>query len=369
MTEQEAWLLLNKTPGLGSTRINLLLNHFGDVSSIIKTKSFPENLKIPSKSREFLNLNNSIDAIKNDLKLLEHEQNHLLTVNSDLYPPLLKQISSPPPILFVKGNVSNLLMPQIAVVGSRNATSTGKQNCQAFCSHLANSGITITSGLALGIDGEAHQAALNAQGSTLAVMATGLDSVYPSKHRQLAHDIVNQGGALVTEFSSGTKPNSFNFPQRNRLICGLSMGTLVVEAGLKSGSLISARLTMECNRPVLAIPGSIHNPLAKGCHQLIKQGAKLVESAQDILEEMTPMAHSLSQNLQSKLESLDQNIDLSNLSPIEIKVYNSLKYDPLHVDEISQTCNLSSAELSPVLLNLELEGLVNQVSGGCYIKK
>ncbi len=219
---------------------------------------------------------------------LEGDNRHLITLHDARYPTLLREIDDAPPMLFIQGDPTILNLPQIAIVGSRNPSASGRQTATDFAHFLASAGLAITSGLADGIDGAAHQGALETKNSTLAVTGTGLDRVYPAKHRELAHRIAEQG-ALISELPPGTPPIPANFPRRNRIISGLSLGTLVVEAAQKSGSLITARLATEQGREVFAIPGSIHNPLARGCHALIRQGAKLVETAGDILEELAPL--------------------------------------------------------------------------------
>ncbi|CAG0910748.1 unnamed protein product, partial [Cyprideis torosa] len=220
-----------------------------------------------------------------DLNWLSHDKHYILPITSEQYPSLLRAIDDPPPLIYVVGDPNLLSYPQLAVVGSRNATRAGIANAEAFSLHLASAGLGITSGLALGIDTAAHRGALKADGITLAVAGTGLDGVYPARNRSLAEEIARTG-ALISEFPIGTRPSPENFPRRNRIISGLSLGTLVIEAAAKSGSLITARLASEQGREVFAIPGSIHNPLARGCHQLIRQGAKLVETGDDILEEL-----------------------------------------------------------------------------------
>jgi DNA processing protein len=210
-------------------------------------------------------------------------------VNDGRYPPLLREIPQAPPVLFVHGDPDCLRVPQLAMVGTRNPTPSGRETARQFAAHLAGAGMIITSGLALGIDAAAHQGALAGGGRTIAVMGTSLDRVYPAKHRDLARAIAERG-ALVSELPTGTPALAENFPRRNRLISGLALGVLVVEAALQSGSLITARLALDQGREVFAIPGSIHNPLAKGCHALIRQGAKLVETANDIVEELGALA-------------------------------------------------------------------------------
>jgi DNA processing protein len=363
---EHAWLLLSRTLGLGNVKINNLIKHFESIENIFSQSSFPSHLKIPLTAVSTIK-NPNFKKITNDIKWLEKQGNHILTIDDDLYPPLLKQINSPPSILFVTGDPNVLLQPQLAVVGSRNATPIGLKNTQSFCNSLAKSHITITSGMALGVDGKAHRAALDAGGKTIAVMGTGLDIVYPAKHKELAHDI-SQNGALVSEFPVGTKAHAHNFPQRNRIICGLSLGTLVVEAGLKSGTLITARQTMEINRPVMAIPGSIHCPTAKGCHLLIKQGAKLIESAEEIIEELTPLAQSLSLQIKEKLDLLDKKPYITVECDGQEHLLSLVDYEPTPIDEIISKSGLSAQEVSSVLLILELEEKIQTLPGAHYIR-
>lgn len=366
MDSGEAWLLLNKIKGLGIVKIKKLLTVHETVENIFKQKNFPDYIKLNEETKEAIRGANS-DLIRNDLEWLAKDNNHILPVNDDLYPPLLKKSDSPPPLLYITGNPNILLQPQLAVVGSRNATSVGLKNTYSFCSSLAANGLTITSGMALGVDGTAHKAAIEAKGTTIAVMGNGLDTVYPAKHRELAH-LIAQNGALVSEFSIGTKPHHYNFPRRNRIICGLSLGTLVIEAGLQSGTLITARQTMENNRPVMAIPGSIHSPLAKGCHFLIKQGAKLIESASEIIEELTPLAHSLTEDLSGKIKDIEAR-DKGDKSEHEHQnVLEAIGYEATSINQIIEKTGFEISELSSVLLILELEDKIQVLAGAHYIR-
>lgn len=374
MDYNQAWLLLTHTKGLGSVKIAALLSHFDSVEEIFnQSSSFPPHLKIPSPIQSLLKTPD-FNSIKSDLAWLQKPNNKIIALDNDLYPPLLKQTDSPPPLLYVTGDPNLLLLPQLAVVGSRNATPIGLKNTHAFCYALAKNGLVITSGMALGVDGKAHQAALEAGGKTIAVMGTGLDVVYPAKHQKLAHSIA-ENGALISEFPTGTKPNAHNFPRRNRIICGLSLGTLVVEAGVQSGTLITARQTMEINRPVMAIPGSIHSPQAKGCHLLIKQGAKLVESAQEILEELIPLAQSLSLQIQEKLSLLEnKTVQTENKSYIKDEendqnlILNLIMYDSTPIDEIISKSGMKPQEVASLLLILELEDKIQALPGAQYIR-
>ncbi len=287
--ELESWIRLWRVSGIGSKKFQLLLNYFDSPAAALaaNTSQLTQAGLSQKDANNILDQKNNDDAAKLDLEWLEaSDKHHIITLNSPEYPQRLKQINDAPALLYVHGNLSILRDPQLSIVGSRNPTQSGHNNAYEFAKYLGQTGLCITSGLALGVDGAAHQGAIDGNGPTIAIIATGIDRVYPAKHRELAHKIV-ESGAIVSEFPIGTHPDSRHFPRRNRIISAMSYGVLVVEAALKSGSLITARLAMEQNREVFAIPGSIHNPLAKGCHQLIRQGAKLVETAEDILEEMS----------------------------------------------------------------------------------
>jgi DNA processing protein len=289
-------------------------------------------------------------------------QNHLIAIGDNDYPELLGQISRPPSELFVRGEPGLLQMPALAIVGSRNPTQAGARNAFEFARHLGGMGFCIVSGLAEGIDTAAHRGALDAGAATVAFLGHGIDRVYPASNRDLAHEIAAHG-ALVSEFPLGTHPGRENFPQRNRLISGMSLGTLVVEAARRSGSLITARFAGEQGREVFALPGSIHNPLARGCHQLIRQGAKLVETADDIVAELAPLASHLLQNsLESTANESPANTDDEEY--VQLKKY--LSHDPIGVDELVNNSGLTIDQVSSMLLILELEGVVEPLSGGRY---
>ena len=288
------------------------------------------------------------------LRWLEEPGNQVVTFADQAYPRLLLEITDPPPVLYVKGNPDLLDRAALAVVGSRNATQQGRANAQAFSQELSQGGFTIISGLALGIDAAAHLGGLDAASSSIAVVGTGLDIVYPARNRDLAHRLAGEG-ALVSEFALGMPALAGNFPRRNRLISGLSRGCLVVEAALQSGSLITARYALEQGREVFAIPGSIHSPLSKGCHQLIKQGAKLVESSQDILEELGAAVR-----LRNTATVADE--DEAQENPI----LAALGYDPLDLDTLCERSGLTPDSASAMLLTLELEGVVSRLPGGKF---
>jgi len=315
--------------------------------------------------------------LESDLDWLSLAGNHLVTLDDERYPALLRAIPGHPFALFVRGNPDLLWQPQLAVVGSRNPTAGGVDNAKAFAEFLARSGLAITSGLAEGIDSAAHSAALDAGAATIAVMGTGIDRVYPAKNRDLAARIAQQG-AVLTEFPPGTSAKPGHFPARNRIISGLSLGTLVVEAGLNSGSLITARLASEQGREIFAIPGSIHNPMAKGCHRLIRDGAKLVQTAADILEELQPMAAELAGELREQLEKTDENDvaieageNTPNIGedPDYVNLWSCLGYDPKPIDQLIEQTGLTASAVSSMLLMLELRGMVEVHREGSYSRK
>ena len=285
LVDIQNWLTLSQIAGLSNAGLCQLLAKFGTPDAIFNASKTQLAEIVSSEIAQKITLGIDIDAIAPTLKWLEKDNTHLVTLADETYPKQLLEISNPPAILFAIGNLHWLNHPSIAMVGSRSATPQGEKNAEEFAESLCNQGLCVVSGMALGIDGAAHRGALKANGATIAVVGTGLDIEYPARHRDLAHQIA-QRGFIISEFPLGTSSKAQNFPRRNRIISGLSLGCLVVEANIDSGSLISARLATEQGREVFAIPGSIHSPVAKGCHLLIKQGAKLVENTQDILEEI-----------------------------------------------------------------------------------
>ncbi len=295
-------------------------------------------------------------------------QRSLLTLADADYPKLLLEIADPPVLMYARGRRELLNAPCVAIVGSRNTTPQGESNAEAFSKALAQAGVTVVSGLALGIDAAAHRGALaaaNLQASTIAVVGTGIDRLYPARNKELAQAI-SQHGLILSEYALGTPPLQGNFPRRNRLISGLSRGVLVVEAAVQSGSLITARLAAEQGREVMAIPGSIHSPMSRGCHALIKQGAKLVESAQDVLEELHLNTHILTP-LSTELRTNNmENSDIDNGVYEENTILKTLGYDPMELDELSQRTGEDAATLSAQLLELELMGHVARLPGGRF---
>lgn len=313
--------------------------------------------------------------IESDTEWLAQADHHLLTWDSEEYPALLRDIPSPPAALYVDGNPNTLWRPQIAVIGSRNPTAGGRDNALDFAAELSRQGLTITSGMAAGIDSCAHLAAIKAGGQTVAVMGTGLDRIYPASGKQLAAEISGQG-ALVSEFPPGTGAKRSHFPSRNRIISGLSLGVLVIEAGLNSGTLITARMAGEQGRDVFALPGSIHNPMSKGCHRLIRDGARLVENVVQIMQELAPLAGKLAGELQDQLAQPEQQqLEITagdpqlELDPEYTILWSCLGFDPKPVDSIIEQSGLTARAVSSMLLLLELRGRVEAHSGGAWSRK
>ena len=348
----KAWLALSLIRGLGGEGARRLLKEFGSPDAIFAASSL--SLKALTKPDVVAAINLGIheDVINPVFDWLEDSNNHVVTLADGDYPQSLLNISDPPLLLYVKGRLDLLNQPAFSIVGSRHATPQGIKNAEAFSESLSNQGLCIISGMAHGIDAAAHRGGLKARGSSIAVVGTGLDKVYPAANRELAHALAHQG-VLISEFPLGTPPLAPNFPRRNRIISGLGLGCLVVEASLQSGSLITARLAMEQGRDVFAIPGSIHSPQSKGCHSLIKQGAKLVETAQDVLEELGGLLPAVTTT----------GCATTNNNPALLE---HLGHDPIDMDTLSNRSGLTVSELSAMLLALELDGLVSKLPGGLY---
>lgn len=356
-------MALLRAPGIGPARFARICEHFGSASAAFAAdRGAWAQLELPPAALDYLGAPDWA-GVEQDLAWTKQPSNHLLTLQDAHYPPLLRQIPYPPPLLFVRGDPDWLCAPQLAIVGTRNPTPLGWETAQHFATYLSEAGMVITSGLALGIDAAAHAGALAGGGATIAVMGTSLDRVYPSRHRDLAHRIAERG-ALVSEFPTGTRVMASNFPQRNRLISGLSLGVLVVEAAARSGSLITARQAAEQGREVFAIPGSIHSPLAKGCHALIRQGAKLVETAADILEELGALAN-LTTTATSPALAPDPTAALDD----EYRaLLAAISEQGSGVDALVEQCGLAVEVVSSMLLILELEGYIAAVPGGLYCR-
>jgi DNA processing protein len=372
-------LFLHSLPDVGAVTYTRLMEHFMTAQSVLlQSRSALEAFLKPSALTVLENFRNHPQActltqkVMRDIDWLSARPDiTLLTFEDAAYPTLLRHTSKAPPLLFVRGNVESLCLPQIAIVGSRNPTAGGLENAHRFAQHLASNGFTITSGLALGIDAAAHEGALAGQGKTIAVMGTGIDKIYPTRHHRLAQQILDAGGALVSEFPLGTVAHPTHFPQRNRIISGLSCGVLVVEAALKSGSLITAKIALEQNREIFSIPGSIHNPLARGCHQLIRQGATLTETAQDIVDQLDGFLgyqhHELTRitSTNSVKSQSPETRSLEDLTPQEQSLVAAMGFDPVAIDELVERTGMTVGSLVAQLVSLEIKGFVEQ-QGASY---
>lgn len=426
--EISAWLKLTLANGVGSSVQRSLLKEFGSPQAIFDAGELLIEKYIGQSKAQKLFAAQTDEIIEQTLTWLQlSEQHHIITLADENYPKILLNISDPPTIIYARGNIELLNHQGLAVVGSRNATPQGLLNAENFCQVIANFGLPIISGLALGIDSAAHKGALKAaNGATLAVIGTGINRMYPASNKNLALQILEQNGLIITEFPLNTSPSPENFPRRNRLISGLSLGILVVEATIDSGSLITAKLAAEQGREVFAIPGSIHSPLSKGCHKLIRQGAKLVETANDILEELRfkPYVPNIKkvepklvikkeniENIENNIENIEKTEKIENdkitkakatnkntktatknktkskttnkktakntINKIENnnentnddninKVLNFMGYSPCTLDELVERTNISAAEILTHLLTLEMQGKISTIPGGSY---
>lgn len=354
------WLALIRAPHYGAALGLKLLQYFENPGHIFNAglKAW-QSLDLKDDLIAYLQ-DPDWTSVESDLRWQEQSNHHVMTYHDTDYPARLRELSNPPMVLFIMGDQQVLRTPQLAMVGSRNPTHVGLENAHQFAYHLAMHGLTITSGLALGIDGAAHQGALSANGRTIAVLGTGIDRIYPMRHRDLATQIA-ETGAVISEFPPGSPAQAKHFPIRNRIISGLSLGTLVVEASMKSGSLITAYAALEQNREVFAIPGSIHNPLARGCHALLRKGAKLVETVSDILEELPPLMMAES--------PVAQNMPNLAATPVctndeQRRILQCLEDSPISLDQLILRSQLPSAAVARGLLELELHDLVSSHAYG-----
>lgn len=359
-----AWLAVNHAFQIGPARFHQLLEVFAEPQAMLAA-SVEQLQALGLSAQTIAELKTPDEALlEASLRWCEQAHTHVLTWDDTRYPLWLRQVAAPPPVLYVRGDPAVLGLPQIAIVGSRHPTPAGAENARLFAAELTRAGFVITSGMALGIDAASHQGALQANGLTIAIMGTGLDRCYPAAHRSLAEAIVEKGGALVSEFPLGTKPIPGNFPRRNRLISGLSRGVLVVEAALRSGSLITAQHALEQGREVYAIPGSIHNTQAKGCHALLRQGAKLVETVADILEELPATFADISSSYVSPVPVL---ADIKT-DELHDKVLAAIDDAPTGVDQIIERSGLTTDAVCSILLLLELQGRAHMTMAGQYCR-
>ena len=352
-----AWLRLTLAPGIGGETQRKLLQAFGSPAAIFAAPRSALGSAISPAALESLLNHDSTDAVATACEWAAQTGNAILTLADADYPQSLLESPDPPVLLYLKGRRELLNRPMLAIVGSRNATAQGERDAEAFARNLGDAGLTIVSGLALGIDAAAHRGALQSAASTVAIIGTGADRLYPARNSALAREIAERG-AILSEYPLGTPALAANFPRRNRIISGLAQGCLVVEAAPRSGSLITARLAAEAGREVFAIPGSIHSPMARGCHQLIRQGAKLVETAADILEELrwgsTPS------------RKVDADTTATKTSADEEQVLTAMEQTPCTLETLAERSGLTPAALLAILLPMELAGRIAQLPGGLY---
>ena len=359
------WLVLLHAGSLAESHLYHLLENFGSPGAVIsaaRTGTINRS-HLPEKVLECL-CKPDRKEIDHELRWLEQPDHHLVPFTSPDYPPLLKQIAAPPPVLLVRGDPGVLMTNQVAIVGSRRATVDGRKDARYFAGQLARQGITVTSGLAQGIDTEAHRGALVQGGSTVAVLGSGMECIYPKANTGLAGEICEEG-ALVSELPLSRRPYAGNFPRRNRIISGLAAGVLVVEAAHRSGSLITAKHALEQNREVFAVPGSIRNPMKRGCHGLLRDGAGLVERVEDIFVAISQFGGLVKT---SCANAEPQPVSIKGLDEQEKVLLDNIGYEPTSLDEIADVTKLGIVDITGKLLNLELEGLVTAVAPGSYIR-
>jgi DNA processing protein len=365
-----AWMIVLRTPGLGPGGLRERLTAAnGDIKAVLDRLRHASARLEPVAAGWLARPDEQ--RLAADIAWLMEGDHRLLCCTDDDFPPQLEHIAQPPAVLFVSGRVDLLLYPQIAIVGSRNASAAGLAHARAFAHSLGHAGFAITSGLADGIDGAAHRAAMEAHVPTIAVVGTGPDMVYPRKHLELSRCIV-ASGAMVSEFPPGTAARADHFPRRNRILAGLSLGTLVIEAGLRSGSLITARLAAEQGREVFALPGSIHNPLARGCHRLIREGARLVEESGEIVEALAPAARLLGVELEARLQQDSTDAGAMSGTPdakqdaAQTMLLRELGHEPATLDELVQRTGCPASIVSSMLMMLELSLRVEALPGNRY---
>lgn len=365
--EIDGWLRLTQTPGIGAATVRRLLGAFGLPQAVLAQPYDALRALMPETAARAL-LAAPDAALARQIELtrrwVDAPGHHCLTLADAAYPQALLALDDPPPLLYVTGDPDRLSRPSLAVVGSRHASAQGLDNARAFAHTLGDAGLTVVSGLAAGIDGAAHEGALGTPGGTVAVIGTGIDVVYPARHRALAHRIAAEG-ALVSELPLGAPARAHHFPRRNRLIAALCHGTLVIEAALQSGSLITARLAAELGREVFAIPGSIHSPLAKGCHRLIQQGAKLMESAQDVYDELHGLPTAQATRTLRRPAAPNRRAGPSRQASGDA-LLDALGYDPVSAERLCERTGLGAADVQRRLFEHELDGAVLRLPGGLY---
>ncbi len=371
MEPELAWLILKSIPGVGNYLIKRLIEQFKTPQNIFcaDRDALGRVKGVSVRLANALRKPRASDAVRRDLDRVRDCGCRLVTLDSPQYPLLLQRIPDPPPILYVEGTLENL-EPAAAIVGSRKATRYGLKNAHQLAGELAGAGFTIVSGGARGIDTAAHNGALAAQGRTITVLGSGLDRIYPPQNRALFKQIA-ANGAVVSEFPMNAAPEPFHFPQRNRIISGMTMGTVIVEAAQKSGSLITARLAMEQNREVFAVPGSIQSQSSSGTHRLIREGAKLIENGRDILDELMPQIEpAVLASLRNEEPAPAAGTPPDKGLPADqLRVLDALEPYAIHIDELTRLTGLAPAKLSEILLDLEINGYINQLPGKHFVRE
>jgi DNA processing protein len=373
----EKWLKLIRADNVGPTTFAKLIKHFSSADRALGA-SVSELAKIDGvgfkTAEQIVRTRNKFDTTT-ELELAEKLDVWIINLADERYPPVLKRIYDPPPVLYIKGSLAGSDNLAIAIVGTRRCSLYGQEQSSRLAHFLSSAGFTICSGMARGIDSAAHQGALSAGGRTIAVQGCGLANVFPPENKKL-FELIAESGACISELPLRYEPLSENFPPRNRIIAGLSLGTIVVEAGLRSGALITARAALENNREVMAVPGKIDSPLSKGAHQLIKQGAKLVESVEDVMEALGYIGEQLQEHVTAAAAKASENIetplfDISQLklSEDEKTIYDCLGKEPLHVDQIIEETDLAAGSINAALVSLRLKGLIKQLPGSLFLRR
>ena len=373
----EKWLRLIRTDSVGPTTFAKLIKQFGSADKALGA-SVSELAKIYGvgfKTAERIAATRGKFDVSAELELAEKLDIWIINLDDKRYPPALKQIYDPPPVLYIKGSLTREDNLAISIVGSRQCSLYGQEQSSRLAHFLSSAGFTICSGMARGIDSAAHQGALSAGGRTIAVQGCGLASVFPPENKKL-FELIAESGACISELPLGYEPLSENFPPRNRIIAGLSLGTIVVEAGLRSGALITARAALENNREVMAVPGKIDSPLSKGAHQLIKQGAKLIESVEDVMEGLGYIGEQLEGHVSMAAEKAAESVETPlfdikalKLSEPEKKIYERQNKEPSHIEEIIADTDLAAGSVNAGLVSLRLKGLIKQLPGSLFVKR
>ena len=373
----EKWLKLIRADNVGPVTFARFMKHFGSVDAVLGA-SVSELTKVDrvafKTAEQIARTRNKFDTTA-ELELADKLGVWIINFNDERYPPVLKRIYDPPPVLYIRGTLTKQDNLAIAIVGSRRCSLYGQEQSSRFAHLLSSAGFTICSGMACGIDAAAHQGALSAGGRTIAVQGCGLANIFPPENKKL-FELIVESGACISELPLRYEPMLENFPPRNRIIAGLSLGTIVVEAGLRSGALITARSAMENNREVMAVPGKIDSPLSRGSHQLIKQGAKLIESIEDVTEALGYIGEQLETHVTMAAEEAAEKVEAPlfdvgqlNLSDYEKTIYDCLSKEPLHVEQIIAEADLSPGSINAGLISLQLKGLIKQLPGSLFLRR